>query len=96
MNEVFLEIVPARFTAADFEKHQLPMPVSNTNDVFKMIFFTEADYCKYLKELETTNTIFLSQYWIVKTQDLIDKNRFIIAVLTTLTIAKSKKYSCLN
>ena len=94
MDEVFLEVAPARFTAADFARNHLSMSFCRFNNGFQLIFYTEDDYCKYLSELETESSNLLSQYWEVKTQDLIERNRFIIAVITTLTVAKSKKYSC--
>lgn len=94
MNEVFLEIEPAMFNASDFEKYQLPMFFDKGNSSFKMIFITEEEFCKYLAELEIECNHFLSQYWIAKSQDLIEKNKFIIKVMTAMAIAKSKKENC--
>lgn len=90
MNEFFLKIVSAKISKSDFEKYQLPIPESNSNDSFEMIFYTEADFFRYLSELENESSVFLSQYWMVKTQELIDKNKFIIMVLTAMTVERSK------
>jgi len=93
MEEVFLEIIPANFTVADFEKHQLPIPndCAESSD-FKLTFFTEDDYYKYFADIEKESNTFLSQYWMMKSQDLIDKNIFIIKVLTVLAVEKLKKH----
>ncbi len=93
MDEVFLEIMPANFTVADFEKHQLPIPNDRTESCdFKLTFFTEDDYYKYFADLEKESNTFLSQYWMMKSQDLIDKNIFINKVLTVLAVEKLKKH----
>lgn len=92
-DNVFLEIVPLRFTKDDFTLHKLPIPFCKNDDAFKMIFFTEEDYFKYLKYLEDEFNLFLSQYWIVKSKGLIEKNRFIIKVITSLKTEYSKKHN---
>jgi len=91
MNKVFLEIVPVNITTADFIDHNLSMPMYKEDNGFSMFFLTEDDYCKYLKDLENESNIFLSEYWMVKTKELIDKNRFIIRVITVLNNARSQK-----
>lgn len=96
MNEVFLEIVTAKFTATDFEKHQLQMPIQQGCSDSKIIFFNEAAYNTYIKELEKECDNLLSQYWLIKSSELIDKNRFIIKVLTVIRQEYSKKFHCLN
>ena len=68
------------------------MPMYKEDNGFSMLFLTEDDYCKYLKDLENESNIFLSEYWMVKTKELIDKNRFIIRVITVLNNAQSQKY----
>lgn len=93
MDQVFLEVAPARFNASDFAKHHLSMPDCNFNDGFQIVFNTEDDYYNYLNELEAEISNLLSQYWIVKTEDLIERNKFVIAVITALTVAKFKKYN---
>ncbi|MGI4020501.1 MAG: hypothetical protein ACRYFA_03275 [Janthinobacterium lividum] len=95
MNEVFLEIVTVKFIAADFAKHQLLMPAHQHSSDLKMIFLSETDYNIYLKELEKECDYLLSKYWLIKSSDLIDKNKFVIKVLTVLKQEHSKKFHCL-
>ncbi|RYY07792.1 MAG: hypothetical protein EOP43_02165 [Sphingobacteriaceae bacterium] len=94
MNEVFLEIVTAKFTAADFERHKLLLPAYQDSSNLRLVFFNETDYNTYLKELETECDMLLSRYWLSKNLELIDKNKFVIKVLTVLKQEYSKKNHC--
>ena len=90
MNEAFLEVLPAKFTAADFEKYKLPLPVCSVKDNFKLIFTTEDEYSRYLNGLQDECNDYLSQYCIIKNPELIGKSKFIIKVLVFLNSARPK------
>ncbi|RYE35817.1 MAG: hypothetical protein EOP42_05615 [Sphingobacteriaceae bacterium] len=90
MNDFFLEIDLDKLTLTKLEEYQLPFPVFK-NDSLKLIFNTEEEYCDYLNQIEKTTTALLSEYWVLKTPELIVKNRVIIKVLTVLHEAKAKK-----
>lgn len=96
MDGVFLEIVSESFTEDDFQQYQLPMSFYKGNEGFKMIFFKEEQYFNYVNELENLSNVFLYQYWMTKSMVLVDKNKFIIKVLTTMSAARLKKYKCLE
>lgn len=90
MNEAFLEILPAKFTIADFEKYKLPLPVRTVKDNFKFVFITENEYCQYLNGLQDECNNDLLQYSVIKNPDLFSKSRFIVKVLAFLTSARPK------
>ena len=92
MSEVFLKIDADKLTLANLKDNQMPMPVFNQNEITGIIFYTENEYCDYLKEIEKASTKYLSEYWLSKTPQLIEKNRYIIKVLTILQDARAKKY----
>lgn len=90
MNEAFLEVLPGRFNAADFEKYKLSIPGYSVKGTFKMIFTTEDDYSQYLNGLQDECNNYLSQYCVFKNPELISKSKFLIKVLTFLTSARPK------
>ncbi len=92
MNEVFLEIAVNKYMFTSLQEYQLPVPVFVENETSTIIFDTEDDYCKCFKEIEKVSTNYLSEYWLLKTPELIEKNRCIIRVLTILHEARVKKY----
>lgn len=92
MNEVFLEIAVNNSMFTSLKEYQLPVPVFEENEISTIIFDTENDYCECLKEIEKVSTKYLSEYWLFKTPELIEKNRCIIRVLTILNEARAKKY----
>ena len=94
MNEVFLEIVTAKFTAADFEKHQLLMPANQNGSDLKLVFFDQANFNSYLNELEKECDNLLSQYWLTKSSEMIEKNKFVISVITVLKRGYLSKFHC--
>lgn len=92
MNEVFLEIAVDKSLFTSLKEYQLPVPVFEENEISTIIFDTEDDYCKCLNAIEKVSTNYLSEYWLFKTPELIEKNRCIIRVLTILNEARAKKY----
>lgn len=92
MNEVFLEIPVNKLLLTNLKEYQLPVPVSKDNEILAIIFDTEEDYCKCLSEIEKVSTNFLSEYWLSKTPELIEKNRCVNRILTILDNARTKKY----
>ncbi|RYE36619.1 MAG: hypothetical protein EOP42_02695 [Sphingobacteriaceae bacterium] len=96
MNEVFLEIDTRKLLLASLKEHQLPLPAQIAEYTDRIIFYTEDDYCNYLKEMEKASTKFLAEYWLVKSKQLIEKNRYIVKVLTILNEAKAVKDAAVN
>lgn len=90
INDAFLEVLPSKFTAADFEKYKLAMPVCSVKETFKLIFTTKDEYSEYLNRLQDECNHYLSQYGMIKNPELISKSRFIIKVLAFLTSAEPK------
>ncbi|WP_419800994.1 hypothetical protein [Mucilaginibacter sp.] len=91
MGEVFLEIDASKLILANLKEHELPLPVFIAEDNNNIFFLTEEEYCDYLKEIEKISTKVLAEYWLIKTPKLIEKNRFIVKVLTVLQSARANK-----
>ncbi|MGI4728912.1 MAG: hypothetical protein ACRYGB_10110 [Janthinobacterium lividum] len=90
MNEFFLEIDVDKIILTNLQNYQLPLPVYK-NKTSTIVFNTEEEFYKYLIEIEKASTIFLSEYWLFKTPELIAKNRYIVKLLTVLHEAHAKK-----
>lgn len=96
MNEVFLEIDARKLMLDGLKEHQLPLPALTTDIADRIVFYTEDEYCDYLKEMEKASTKFLAEYWLVKSPQLILKNRYIVKVLTILNEARAAKDAAVN
>ncbi len=91
MTNVFLEIETSKLMLATIKEHQLPLPALIAETSAHLVFYTEEEYCNYLKEMEKASTKFLAEYWLIKSPQLIEKNRFIVKMLTILNEAKATK-----